>query len=73
VNRTDKLRKFMAENHFSPSDIYMAMIPILNPEKGKGIIRRQERLSILGHPAKELPKLKPTVHLSRRDLEECTT
>jgi len=45
---TKKLRIFMAENKFSPSDIYKAMIPIINPDKSKGKGRGQGRSSILG-------------------------
>ena len=46
MNKTDLLKRFMAEHKFSPSDIYMAMVPIIN-EKGNGIIRGQERSRVL--------------------------
>jgi hypothetical protein len=43
VDIAKKLKKFMDDNRFSPSDIYRGMIPLINPEKGNGNGRGEGR------------------------------
>jgi len=66
---TKKLMIFMEENHFSPRDIYKAMIPIINPDKSKGKGRGEPRSSILGHPGASTAKRSVFIE----DAEACFT
>jgi hypothetical protein len=51
-----KLKKFMADNNYSVSDIYRGLIPVINPEKSKGNGRPEGRSRVLGALRKPAPQ-----------------
>jgi len=53
---SEKLRSFMAENHFDHSDIYRGMIAIINPDKSKGKTRGEGRKPVLMALRKPTPQ-----------------